>query len=87
MFAGRKFSTTFDSTKGTQAMNTVKVSFDEALNKNVTVLDGQLINIHNSKEVAEEAASRYTIQFNCKHCNGTGRIYWGDSEYQCAHNS
>ena len=67
-------------------MKTVTVFFDKSLNKSVTVLDGQLINIHSSKEEAQDAAVRYTAQFNCKHCEGTGRIYWGGSEYQCAHN-
>lgn len=66
-------------------MKPVHVSFDETIEKNVTICEGELINIHNSKKEADDAAVRYTKQFNCKHCNGTGRIYWGDSEYQCAH--
>jgi uncharacterized protein with PIN domain len=68
-------------------MKTVTVSFDETLKKDVTICEGQLINFHPSKAEAEKAAVRYTAQFNCTSCNGTGRIYWGDSEYQCAHNS
>ena len=67
-------------------MKTVTVAFDQDLKKDVTILDGQLIDLHASKEEAEAAAIRYTAQFNCTICNGTGRIYWGDSEYRCAHN-
>lgn len=66
-------------------MKTVETAFDERLQKNVTLYEGRLISIENSLQEAQAAAIRLTRQFNCKSCNGTGRIYWGDSEYQCAH--